>query len=225
MGKQELGLVSDPSTKGHEIPPLFLHIYTTLRASFRPWVLFRLKVRHSCNFAYFVCVQRPDQDITEPHLINKAFLFYSQYPDCNFIFLLVLCLLAGNRPSWSSYFIFSGSGFRLRVLLSLSCISFHVTMCIAFAYVFISCIRAFSPLFVLHSGAPTSYGVPFCLFSCAGVKRSRIGPRLAKRPWFTTGRPPVQFRAIWSPFDTPTVNRVTLKASFVCSPTPHHNSP
>ena len=23
VGKQELGLVSDPSTKGHEIPPLF----------------------------------------------------------------------------------------------------------------------------------------------------------------------------------------------------------
>ena len=31
-------------------------------------VLFRLKVRHSCNFAYFVCVQRPDKGVTEPHL-------------------------------------------------------------------------------------------------------------------------------------------------------------
>src|SRR5215216_1519455 len=76
-------------------------IYTALRASFRLWVLFRLKVRHSCNFVYFVCVQRPDQDVTEPHLINKAFLFYSQYPDCNLSFLLVLRLLAGNRPLWS----------------------------------------------------------------------------------------------------------------------------
>ena len=28
VGKQELGLVSDPSTKGHEIPPSFLHIYS-----------------------------------------------------------------------------------------------------------------------------------------------------------------------------------------------------
>ena len=42
MGKPELGLVSDPSSKGHELPPLS-SIYTTLRASFRLWVLFRLK--------------------------------------------------------------------------------------------------------------------------------------------------------------------------------------
>ena len=58
----------------------------------------------------------------------------------------------------------------------------------------------------------------FYLFSCAGVKRSRIGPRFAKRPWYSTGRPPVKFRAIWSSFDTPTVNRVTAKASFVLQP-------
>ena len=51
----------------NEIPPSS-SIYTALRASFRLWVLFRLKVRHSCNFAYFVCVQRLDQDVTEPHL-------------------------------------------------------------------------------------------------------------------------------------------------------------
>src|SRR5215216_923044 len=101
VGKQELGLVSDPSSKGHEIPPPSSSIYTALRASFTLWVLFRLKVRHSCNFAYFLCVQRPDQDVTEPHLINKAFLFHSQYPDCNLSFLLVLRFLAGNRPSWS----------------------------------------------------------------------------------------------------------------------------
>ena len=67
VGKQELGLVSEPSTNGHEIPPLS-SIYTALKASFRLWVLFRLKVRHSSNFAYFICVQRPDQDITEQHL-------------------------------------------------------------------------------------------------------------------------------------------------------------
>ena len=59
-----------------------------------------------------------------------------------------------------------------------------------------------------------------CLFSCAGVKHSRIGPRLVMRPWFTTGRPPVKFHAIWRSFGTPTVNRVTVKASIVCSPTP-----
>lgn len=67
VGKQEIGLISDPSTKGHEIPHSS-PIYTALRAPFRLWVLFRLKVRHSCNFAYFVCVQRPDKGVTEPHL-------------------------------------------------------------------------------------------------------------------------------------------------------------
>ena len=36
-----------------------------------------------------------------PTLINKAFILYSQYPDCNLSFLLVLHLLAGNRPLWS----------------------------------------------------------------------------------------------------------------------------
>ena len=43
---------------------------------------------------------RPRRHRTPP-LINKAFLLYSQYPDCNLNFLLVLHLLAGNRSSWS----------------------------------------------------------------------------------------------------------------------------
>ena len=116
-------------------------------------------------------------------------------------------------------FNFLGFGFFcLRVLLSLSCISYHVIMCIAFAYVFVSCIRAFSPLSVLNSGAPISSGGPSYLFSCVGFKHFRIGPRLAKRPWFTTGRPPVKFRTIWTSFDTPTVNRGTEKASCVLQP-------
>ena len=94
--KQEIGLVSDPSTKGHEIPP----IYTALRAPFRLWVLFRLKVRHSCNFAYFVCVQRPDQDrLRIPTFIKTSSIFA--------IFRLLYHILAcssiacRNRPSWS----------------------------------------------------------------------------------------------------------------------------
>ena len=45
-----------------------------------------------------------------------------------------------------------------------SCILLHVIMCIAFAYVFVSCIRAFSPLSVLQSGAAISSGAPL-LFS------------------------------------------------------------
>ena len=51
----------------------------------------------------------------------------------------------------------------------------------------------------------------------SGVKHSRNGLWFAKRPRYTTGRPPVKFRTIWSPFDTPTVNRVTAKPSFVAA--------
>ena len=54
--------------------------------------------------------------------------------------------------------------------------------------------------------------------SCVGIKHFRIGPRLAKRPWLTTGRPPVKFHTIWTSFDTPTVNRGTEKASCVLQP-------
>ena len=54
--------------------------------------------------------------------------------------------------------------------------------------------------------------------SCAGVKHFRIGPRLVMQPWFTIGRPPVKFCAIWTSFDTPTVNRGTEKASCVLQP-------
>ena len=59
---------------------------------------------------------------------------------------------------------------------------------------------------------------PSCLFSCAGVKRSRNGPSLAKWPWYSTGRPPVKFRVIWSSFGTPTVIRIIANASFELQP-------
>ena len=96
VGKQELGLVSDPSSKGHEIPPSS-SIYTTLRASFRLWVLFRLKVCHSCNFRTSFVFSDQTKTSQNPTLINKAFILYSQYPDCNLSFLLVLRLLAGKQ--------------------------------------------------------------------------------------------------------------------------------
>ena len=120
-----------------------------------------------------------------------------------------------------SYIYFLGFGFLSPVLLSFSCISYHVIMCIAFAYVFVSCIRAF-PRCPFCIPALRSPPVVISTFlSCVGIKHFRIGPRLAKRPWFTTGRPPVKFRTIWTSFDTPTVNRGTEKASCVLQP----NSP
>ena len=95
---------------------------------------------------------------------------------------------------------------------------YHVIMCIAFAYVFVSCIQAFSPLFVLHFGAPFSSAGHFYLFSCVGIKHFQIGPRLPMRPWFTTSKPSVKFHSIWTSFDTPTVNRGTERASCVLQP-------
>ena len=63
------------------------------------------------------------------------------------------------------YDIPSVAGFGLSFcILSFYAFSYHVIMHIAFAYVFVSCIRAFSPLSVLQSGAPISSGAPL-LFS------------------------------------------------------------
>ena len=110
--------------------------------------------------------------------------------------------------------------------LLLPCLCLRVMHCISCHHVLFICIRirlmhpSISPLSILHSGAPMSSGGPFYLFSCAGVKNFRIGPRLAMQPWFTTGRPPVKFRAIWSSFDTPMVNQGTVKASCVAAQHP-----
>src|SRR5215216_361831 len=47
-------------------------------------------------------------------------------------------------------------GFSLSFcILFMSCISYHAIMCISFAFVFISCIRSFSPLSVSQSDTPT----------------------------------------------------------------------
>ena len=100
VGKQEIGLISDPSTKGHESPPSF-SIYTALRASFRLWVLFRLKFAIAATLRTLFVFNDQTKASQNPTLISKAFILYSQYPDCNLSFLLVLRLLAGNRPSWS----------------------------------------------------------------------------------------------------------------------------
>ena len=98
---------------------------------------------------------------------------------------------------------------------------YHVIMCISF------CIRVrfmHPSIFpVVRFAIRHSYALrrpPFCLSLCAGVKLSRNGPRFAKWPWYSTGRPPVKFRAICRSFDTPTVNRVTVKLLSLCSPTP-----
>ena len=66
---------------------------------------------------------------------------------------------------------------------------------------------------------------PLVFFSWASVERSRNGPSLAKWPWYTTRRPPVEFRSIWRSFGAPTVNRVTAKSVWVLQRNPPSNSP
>ena len=100
VGKHELGLVSDPSSKGHEIPPSS-SIYTALRASFRLWVLFRLKFAIAATLRTSFVFNNQTKTSENPIIIYKSFILYSEYPDCNLSFLLVLRLLPGNRPSWS----------------------------------------------------------------------------------------------------------------------------
>src|SRR3954468_5115616 len=80
------------------------------------------------------------------------------------------------------YDIPSVVGFSPFCILVMSCISYHVIICIAFAYVFVSYIRASFPLSVLQSGAPMSPGVPFYISSGAGIKHSRIGARFDMWP-------------------------------------------
>ena len=102
------------------------------------------------------------------------------------------------------------------------CVAFyHVIMCISFCIR----IRLMHPSIfpVARFAIRHSYALrrsPFVSRWERVIKLSRNGPRFAKRPWYSTGRPPVKFRAIWSPFDAPTVNRGTLKTSFVAAQHP-----
>ena len=118
-------------------------------------------------------------------------------------------------------FYFLGFGFCLRVLLSLSCISYHVIMCIAFAYVFVSCIRAFSPLSVLQSGAPTSSGAPL-LFSFRERVLNVFGMDRALPSGL--GIPPVDHLSSFIPFGLRLIlQRLTegpKRPRVCCSPTP-----
>ena len=94
----------------------------------------------------------------------------------------------------------------------MSLCTFHLHTCSSHASdLFLRC-----PFCILALRSPPVVISTF--FLCVGIKHFRIGPRLPKRPCFTIGRPPVKFRTIWTSFDTPTVNRGTIKASCVLQP-------
>ena len=104
-------------------------------------------------------------------------------------------------PSWSG-FVFSVLHF-VHVMHLISCHHVHLILhtCSSHAS------EHFSRCPFRNPTLPHAPAHPSCLFSCAGVKRSRNGPSLAKWPWYSTGRPPVKFRVIWRSFGTPTVIR------------------
>ena len=110
-------------------------------------------------------------------------------------------------------------------LLLLPCHCLRVTHCISCHHVHFICIRVrlmHSSIFpvvrfaIRHSHMHRR--TPLVSFRVRVLKRSRNGPSLAKWPWYSTGRPPVKFRVIWSSFGTPTVNRTPAKASFELQP-------
>ena len=112
---------------------------------------------------------------------------------------------------------------RVRVFVSVCCFRFHAshTMSSRALHLHTCSSHAFEhfprcPFCIPALRSPPVVNSTFLL--CVGIKHFLIGPRLAKRPWFTTGRPPIKFRIIWTSFVTPTVNRGTEKASCVLHP-------
>ena len=97
---------------------------------------------------------------------------------------------------------------------------YHVIMCIALHTCSSHESEPFPRCPFCNLALLCSPAFPFCLLLLAGVKRSRNGPRLVKWPWYSTGRPPVKFRAIWTSFDTPRLTGGPERPRVCCSPTP-----
>ena len=111
--------------------------------------------------------------------------------------------------SFSCVLHFAMSSYAFHIMSSCA---FHLHTCSSQASEHFPRCPFCNPALLCHPASPS------CLSSCAGVKLSRNGPRLAKWPRYSTGRPPVKFRVIWRSFGTPTVNRVTAKAPLPLQP-------
>ena len=106
------------------------------------------------------------------------------------------------------------------------CISYHVIMCISFAYVFVSCIRAFSPLSVLQSDTPMPSGVPLSVSCCERVLNI-LG--MARGLPSGLGIAPIDHLSSFVPFRVRLIlQRLTEEARrrhVFCSPTRLQNGP
>ena len=107
-----------------------------------------------------------------------------------------------------------------------SSISYHVIMCIAFAFVFVSCIRAFSPLSVSQSDTLTCTGAP--LLSSFRVRVLNV---LGMSRTLPSGRgvAPVDHLSSFGSFGARLVlqrlSAYPQRPLLSCSPTPLQNSP
>ena len=113
----------------------------------------------------------------------------------------------------------------LLFILFMSCISYHVITCISFVYVFVSCIRAFSPLSVSQSDTPTCTGAPLLssfvvrVLNILGMDRAlQSGPGIA----------PVDHLSSFGTFGARLVlqrlSAYPQRPLLSCSPTPLQNS-
>ena len=108
----------------------------------------------------------------------------------------------------------------------MSCISYHIITCISFAYVFVSCIRTFSPLSVSQSDTPTCTGAPLLssfvvrVLNILGMDRALpSGPGIA----------PVDHLSSFGSFGARLVlqqlTALPQRPLLCCSPTPLQTSP
>ena len=111
-------------------------------------------------------------------------------------------------PSWSG-FVFRFVFCSCHAYHMMSSCALHLHTCSSHAYEhFPSC--PFCNLALLCTPASSFASFRVRVLNILGLDRY-----LPSGLCFTTDRPPVKFRAIWTSFDTPTVNRVTVKASCV----------
>ena len=94
----------------------------------------------------------------------------------------------------------------------MSSCTFHLHTCSSHASEHFPRCPFCNPALLCHS-VPLSPSFRVQVLNISGLDRDS-----PMRPWFTTGRPPVKFRAIWTSFDAPTVNRGNEKASCVLQP-------
>ena len=87
-------------------PPPSSSKYTPLSVPLRLWVLFRLRFAIAATSRTSFVFNEQTKTSQNPTLINKAFIFYSQYPDSNLSFFVCSQEIdphghVDHAPAWS----------------------------------------------------------------------------------------------------------------------------